>query len=101
MLAFAATKLEAPSVEVPRDGPPAWLIFHHLPIPTFPGQSAFWSKTPALEGVVSSIDGNRTIDDIARLVAERMGRSDLSMSQIRDAVRQCLVEVHPEGQGTD
>lgn len=101
VLAFAATKLEAPSIEVPEDGPPAWLIFHHLPIPTFPGQSAFWSETPALEGVVSSIDGNRTLDDIARLVAERMGRSDLSMSQIRGAVRQCLVEVHPEGHSPD
>ena len=101
VLGFAATKLEAPSIEVAGDGPPAWLIFHHLPIPTFPGQSVFWSETPALEAVASSIDGHRTLDDIARLVAGRVGRSDLSMSQIRGAVRQCLAEVHPEARGAD
>jgi hypothetical protein len=45
--------------------------------------------------VVSSIDGRRTLDDIALLVAERAGQPDISMSQVRTAVRQCLQEVHP------
>jgi uncharacterized protein YbaR (Trm112 family) len=97
VLSFSATKLESPSDgKSPEDGPPPWLIFPHLPIPTFPGQSLFWSETPLFQMVVSVIDGRRTLDDIARLVAERAPRSELSKSQTRVAVRQCLAEVHPE-----
>ena len=109
VLAFSATKLETPSdgrspedsgspedSSSPEDGPPHWLIFPHLPIPTFPGQSLFWSETPLFQMVVSVIDGRRTLDDIARLVAERAPRSELTKSQMRVAVRQCLAEVHPE-----
>ena len=97
VLAFSATKLETLSDGgSPEDGPPPWLVFRHLPIPTFPGQSLFWSETPLFQMVVSVIDGSRTLDDIARLVAARAPRSELSKSQMRVAVRQCLAEVHPE-----
>lgn len=97
VLAFSATRLEAPpDAGSSEDGPPPWLLFGHLPIPTFPGQSVFWSAVPAFQMVVSAIDGSRTLDDVARLVAERARRSGLSMSQLRSAVRQCLAEVHPE-----
>ncbi|MBI4521344.1 MAG: class I SAM-dependent methyltransferase [Gemmatimonadetes bacterium] len=100
VLAFSATRLEAPPdpphADSSEDGPPSWLVFGHLPIPTFPGQSVFWSAVPVFQMVVSTIDGRRTLDDVARLVAERARRSGLSMSQIRSAVRQCLAEVHPE-----
>ncbi len=96
MLAFSATKLESPSEgETPEAGPPPWLVFRHLPIPTFPGQSLFWSETPLFQMVVSAIDGRRTLGDIARLVEERAPRAELSASQMRAAVRQCLAEVHP------
>lgn len=97
VLTFSATKLETPSDGgSSEDSLPPWLIFRHLPIPTFPGQSLFWSETPVFQMVVSSIDGRRTLDDVAQLVSEGARRSELSMSQIRSAVRQCLAEVHPE-----
>lgn len=96
VLAFSATKLDAPQEESEsRGGPPAWLVFRHLPIPTFDGQALFWSEASTIRMVVSSIDGRRTLDDIARLVAERAGQPDISMSQVRTAVRQCLQQVHP------
>ena len=96
VLAFSATKLEAPEEGSSSDGgPPPWLVFRHLPIPTFGGQELFWSEASAIRMVVSSIDGRRTLDDIALLVAERAGQPDISMSQVRTAVRQCLQEVHP------
>ena len=96
VLAFAARKLET-STEEPgaEEGPPAWLLFRHRPIPTFEGQSMFWSKSPAVRRVVSAIDGARTLDDIALLVADQAGQPDISIGQVRVAVRQCLAEVHP------
>lgn len=96
VLAFSATSLEAP--EEGSDsaaGPPPWLVFRHLPIPTFEGQEFFWSEASMVRMVVSSIDGRRTLDDIAVLVVERAGQPGISMSQVRTAVRKCLQTVHP------
>lgn len=81
VLKFSATKLETPSDgESSEDSLPPWLIFRHLPIPTFPGQSLFWSETPVFQMVVSSIDGRRTLDVVVQLVSEGARRSELSMS---------------------
>jgi len=96
VLAFSATRLEAPETgSRPDVGPPPWLVFRHLPIPMFEGQALFWSEASMIRMVVSSIDGRRTLDDIARLVAERADQPDISMAQVRAAVRQCLQGVHP------
>lgn len=95
VLAFTATRLETPATGHPHVGPPPWLVFRHLPIPTFEGQTLFWSEASMIRMVVSSIDGRRTLDDIARLVAERADQPEISMSQVRIAVRQCLQGVHP------
>lgn len=96
VLAFSATKLEAAEESSsPGDRPPSWLVFRHLPIPTFEGQALFWSEAATVRMVVSAIDGRRTLDDIALLVAERAGQTDISTSQVRIAVRQCLQQVHP------
>ena len=96
VLAFSATRLEAPAKGArPDAGPPPWLVFRHLPIPKFEGQALFWSEASMIRMVVSSIDGRRTLDDIARRVAERADQPDISMSQVRTAVRQCLQRVHP------
>ena len=96
VLAFSATRLEAPAEgSRPDDGPPPWLVFRHLPIPAFEGQALFWSEASMIRMVVSSINGLRTLDDIARLVAERADQPDIPMSQVRTAVRQCLQVVHP------
>lgn len=96
VLSFSATRLDTPAEgPPPDDGPPAWLVFRHLPIPTFAGQSVFWSKSATVGMVVSAIDGKRTLDEIAGLVAERAGQPDITMDQVRVAVRQCLAAVHP------
>ncbi|MCY3545509.1 MAG: methyltransferase domain-containing protein [Gemmatimonadetes bacterium] len=100
VLAFSAIRLEAPETgSRPHVGPPPWLVFRHLPIPTFEGQALFWSEASMIRMVVSSIDGRRTLDDIARRVAERADQPDISMSQVRTAVRQCLQGVHPACRG--
>ena len=96
VLAFSATKLKAAEESSsPGSGPPSWLIFRHLPIPTFEGQALFWSEVLMVRMVVSSIDGRRTLDDIALMVAERARQPDITMSQVRIAVRQCLQQIHP------
>lgn len=96
VLAFSATKLVSNEPGTgQRDDPPPWLIFRHLPIPTFGGQALFWSEASMIRMVVSAIDGRRTLDDIAVMVAERARQPDISMSQVRNAVRQCLQQVHP------
>jgi SAM-dependent methyltransferase len=91
ILAFAATKIEA----VSEDKPAAWLLFRHLPIPTFAAQSMFSSNDPAIQMVVPAIDGRRTLDDIAKLVAAQASETGLTMSQFREIVRRCLAEFHP------
>jgi hypothetical protein len=45
--------------------------------------------------VVSAIDGRRTLDDIAKLIAAQASESGLTLSQFREIVRRCLAEVHP------
>jgi SAM-dependent methyltransferase len=96
VLAFSATKLDVEPAVLPRDvGPPSWLIFNHLPVPTFAGQSLAWSGAAGYHLVISAIDGRRTIDDIARLIAVQAREASVSLGDIRYAVRQCLTELHP------
>jgi SAM-dependent methyltransferase len=99
VLAFSATKL-APEALAAREGPasegpPSWLIFSHFPVPTYAGQSLAWSGTPGYQLVISAIDGRRTVDDIARLIARQARDPGVSLGEIRAAVRQCLMDVHP------
>ena len=97
VLAFSATKIEAvKNADTDAEGPPPWIIFRHLPVPTFARQSSLSPRAPMFELVVSAIDGCRTLDDIAAIVAENARDSGFTMDQIRQAVRQCLAQVHPE-----
>jgi carnosine N-methyltransferase len=97
VLAFSATKAgTSEDSRASADGPPAWLLFPHLPVPTFPGQSLLAPVPRGAELVLSAIDGSRTVDDIARGIARRAGDATVPLSQIREAVRQCLADVHPE-----
>ena len=94
VLAFSATRLDTPTPEgIPDGDPPAWLIFHHLPIPTLSNESLSLPRTPLSEIVVPAIDGTRTLNDLAALVATEAGESGLSMTQIRSVVRRCLAEL--------
>ena len=96
VLAYSATKSVSNEPGMcQHDDPPPWLLFRHLPVPTFDGQALFWSEASMVRMVVSSIDGRRTLDDIAVMVAERARQPDITMNQVRTAVRQCLQQVHP------
>ena len=93
-MTFAARKLEGDPAAAAA-GPPPWLLFRHLPIAAFPGQSLVYSPDPLAQFVAAAIDGRRSLDDLTRLVASRTPSSRLSRNQIREAVRRCLAEVHP------
>jgi hypothetical protein len=94
VLTFAATKLErATSLDI--GAPPDWLLFGHLPIPTFAAQQLLWPTSTLMQAIVSAIDGQRTLDDLTRLTAARVKDPNVSLTQIRHAIRQCLVEMHP------
>ena len=95
VLAFAATRQGAPDSARKDGAPPDWLIFRHLPIPVFAGQSLFFTQDPAEQIVLGAIDGQRTLDDIASVIAGQAGDSGLTMDQLREVVRRCLVEIHP------
>jgi ubiquinone/menaquinone biosynthesis C-methylase UbiE len=100
VLSFSATKLE--TSREGRSGsrfpnmPPTWLLFPHVAIPVFPGQLTFSSEDPAERFVASAIDGHNTIDDIALLLASQAGDIGLTIDQMREVVRRCLTEIHPE-----
>jgi SAM-dependent methyltransferase len=94
VLAFSASKTGSPLGE--RTGPPAWLLFRHLPVPTFSGQQFFFTEDAATQIVISSIDGKRTLDDITQLLASQAGDAGLTMEQFREVVRRCLSEAHPD-----
>jgi SAM-dependent methyltransferase/uncharacterized protein YbaR (Trm112 family) len=94
VLSFAATKLANLQI-TPGTFPPDWLILPHLPIPTFSGQSRFSSEDPAEHIVATFIDGHRSINDIAAQIADQAGEMNLSMDQLREIVRRCLMDIHP------
>jgi SAM-dependent methyltransferase len=93
-MTFAARKLDGDPA-APADRPPSWLLFRHLPIDMFSGQSLVYSPDPLAQFVAGAIDGRRSLDDLTRLVAARTQSSRLSRNQIREAVRRCLAEIHP------
>jgi len=102
VLTFLATKFEdegsAPFARSTGhgEGPPAWVLFPHLPIPTFAGQSLIVVGDPLSQTILSAIDGRRTLDDLTRLVASRINQAGVSPKQVRDAVRRFLLETHPD-----
>lgn len=76
-------------------GPPSWLVFGHLPIPTFAGQQLLASANPLVRFVVSAIDGQRTLDDVTAVVVSQIAGRGVSKRQVRETVRQCVAEIHP------
>jgi hypothetical protein len=74
---------------------PTRVLFRPLTDAGFPGQSLVYSPDPLAQFVAGAIDGRRSLDDLTRLVASRTQSSCLSRTQIREAVRRCLAEVHP------
>jgi SAM-dependent methyltransferase len=99
VLTFAATKREGlPGETDADDHPPAWILFWHLPIPTWPGQSVLVAGDPLSQLVVSAIDGRRTLEDVTRLVASKIVKAGVPAGELRNAIRQFLFATHPRCQ---
>lgn len=94
VMTFAADKRSAAPQQA-RDHPPAWLLFAHLPIPLASGELSIGSDDPLPRLIASLIDGERSLDDVAAVVASQLGRTGLSRQQVREAVRRSLAEIHP------
>jgi SAM-dependent methyltransferase len=100
VLAFSASRLDGPPAsDGPEESPPSWLVFGHLPVPAFPDPPTAWSRTVAGRRLIAAVDGRRTLDDIARLIARETPAAGLSLHEIRDAVRQFLADAHPACRG--
>lgn len=64
---FCARKPTSPNPP-PTDLPPAWLIYHQLPVPgCFTPQS---DSHPLIERIVQAVDGTRSIEQLTALTAE-------------------------------
>lgn len=72
MWTFAAQAPNAAAVQTPEDeGLPAWVVLPHLPIPVFANAQA--QEHPVLAHILSLVDGNRSIFDLAALMAPNLG----------------------------
>ncbi len=97
VLAFGATRLERPpESELTAGSCPSWLLFTHIPVPAFPGQSTFQTEDPAEHIVLSAIDGRNTLDDIAAILISNAGDSGITLDQFREIARRCLMAIHPD-----
>jgi len=96
-LTFQAVKASAPPED--RDMPPSWLILPFLPVPTFPGHALFWHENPLIQAVVQSIDGRRSIDEVAAALSPQVAQAGLDPRDLREAIRHCLAAYHPACRG--
>jgi len=105
VMTFSATRLETSQTNTERRGgssdggretaPPAWLIFRHVPIPKLPDPDRYARAHPLFRLVAMSLDGTKTLDDVTALVEQEIREPGFTRAQLRQAVRQCLAEVHP------
>jgi SAM-dependent methyltransferase len=95
LLAFGATKATDSVPVAATDRARDWILFRHLPVPTFAGQSLVVAGDPVEQMVVSAIDGQRTLEDLATLVAGHLKRPDIPRERIRRVVKEFLLQVHP------
>jgi hypothetical protein len=91
-LAFQAIKSDIPAES---EGVPSWLILAFLPVPTFAGHAEFSHANPLIAGIVRSLDGRRSIDDLAAYLRPEVARAGLDPSDLREAIRHCLAAFHP------
>jgi uncharacterized protein YbaR (Trm112 family)/SAM-dependent methyltransferase len=89
VLTFDATVGEAPASE--SEDTPRWLDRHDLPVPILPGLERYEPPHPMFAAVVSLVNGQRTIKDIANvLIRDKSLPADAAVG----GVHACLVEIH-------
>ncbi|MES1207338.1 MAG: hypothetical protein ABUS79_15480 [Pseudomonadota bacterium] len=89
-LAFCARVGDLPADE-PADLP-SWLVLPDLPVPDFIGRALFFHESQGFRKVVQLVDGQRGINDIAALLDAPDGTDP---GALKDAIRECLLQVHP------
>ena len=92
-LTFQATKTDAPPADEAL--PPSWLILPFLPVPAFAGAPLFSHDNPLILAIVQSIDGRRSIDDVAAALALQVAQAGFDPRDLREAIRHCLAAYHP------
>jgi uncharacterized protein YbaR (Trm112 family) len=81
---FSARRTELGAAPVPEGSPPAWLMLPHLPVPRFPGLDGYKPDHPMLVYLVGLIDGQRTLQDMARkMIDEHGARPDAALTGVR------------------
>jgi hypothetical protein len=71
---------------------PSWVVLPHLEVPDFEGRATFQHSSAAFRAIVELIDGKRSVNEIAAVLAVRLKTNPPG---IRDSVRHCLLETHP------
>jgi hypothetical protein len=94
VVAFCAVKDGDDPQRGALNSPPSWILFGHIPIPTF-DHVPLAPSDPLSRLVLDAIDGSRTLDGVTEIVAGRVGGSGFSRGHLREAVRRCLADLHP------
>ncbi|MFL5308499.1 MAG: hypothetical protein ACJ8F1_25025 [Polyangia bacterium] len=89
-LAFSARVAGVPA-DVAGDLP-SWLVLPDLPVPDFVGRALFFHDSQGFRKVIQLVDGQRGINDIASLLDAPEGTDP---GALKDAIRDCLLQVHP------
>ena len=95
MVAFCAVKDGDDPQRGALHSPPSWILFGHIPIPTFDRVPPLAPSDPLGRLVLDAIDGSRTLDGVTEIVAGQVGDSGFSRRHLREAVRRCLADLHP------
>ena len=90
-LSFSATKIDDAPAPERADGQPQWLLDGNRPVPDLDELAVASTQRLLQAQILASIDGKRSISDIAQLVAKRYG---LQRTEAESAVRRMLLEVY-------
>ena len=81
---FSARRTDPGTAPAPAGSPPPWLMLPHLPIPRFAGLDGYKPDHPMLVYLVGAIDGQRTLQDLARkMIDEHGARPDAALTGVR------------------
>jgi uncharacterized protein YbaR (Trm112 family) len=95
---FAARRGEPGATEAPAGSPPAWLMLPHLPVPRFAGLDGYRPDHPMLVYLVGLIDGQRTLQDMARKMIDDHGaRPEAALTGVRAMFGLILNALGPTG----
>ena len=75
-----AARAPQPNQPLPKSNPPAWILLPHLPIPTL---NIPPPNDPTLQHLLSLVDGKRSINDIANLIASNLDKDQNALHLVQ------------------